>query len=34
MPNYDHQNLEEISFLIGNKTAENFNLEIDTLTLE
>ena len=34
MPNYPGQSMEEIAFLIANKTAENFALEIDRIELE
>ncbi|MEM9077613.1 MAG: CIA30 family protein [Bacteroidota bacterium] len=34
IPNYDKKTIEEIGFLIGNKTAEDFNLEIDHIALE
>jgi hypothetical protein len=34
IPNYDNESIEEIAFLIGNKKAENFKLEIDTIVLE
>jgi hypothetical protein len=34
LPNYPGQVLEEIAFLIANKTAENFALEIDRIELE
>ena len=33
MPNYPGKTLEEIAFLISNKKAEDFNLEIDWITL-
>lgn len=33
LPNYPGQVLEEIAFLIGNKRAEAFSLEIDSITL-
>ncbi len=33
MPNYDGESIEEIAFLIGNKKAESFKLEIDTIVL-
>jgi hypothetical protein len=29
--NFSSQNIEEIAFLIGNKTAEKFKLEIDKI---
>lgn len=31
--NYDNESIEEIAFLIGNKKAEAFNLEIDSIVL-
>ncbi len=34
LPNYPNKNLEEVAFLIGNKVAENFKLEIDTIILK
>lgn len=34
MPNYSNNSIEEIAFLIGNKKAENFKLEIDAITLK
>lgn len=34
MPNYPGQKLEEIAFLIGNKKAEAFRLEIEEIILE
>ncbi|WP_350287539.1 CIA30 family protein [uncultured Croceitalea sp.] len=34
MSNFDHQQLTEIGFLIGNKKAERFTLEIDAIWLE
>ena len=34
IPNYDGQSMEEIAFLIGNKKKENFELLIDSITLE
>jgi len=34
LPNYPGQVLEEIAFLIANKTEENFALEIDRIELE
>ncbi|WP_396143897.1 CIA30 family protein [Flavobacterium sp.] len=34
LPNYDGQSLEEIAFLIGNKTNENFELLIDKIEVE
>ncbi len=33
IPNYPGTTLEEIAFLIGNKTAEQFKLEIDSISL-
>lgn len=33
-PNYDKKAIEEIAFLIANKKAERFNLEIDSILLE
>mgnify|MGYP000648585064 CR=1 FL=1 len=32
--NFSSESIEELSFLIGNKTAENFKLEIDTMYLQ
>ncbi len=32
--NYDKESIEEIAFLIGNKKAEAFTLEIDAIVLE
>jgi NADH dehydrogenase [ubiquinone] 1 alpha subcomplex assembly factor 1 len=32
--NFSSESIEEIAFLIGNKTAENFKLEIDTVYLQ
>jgi hypothetical protein len=32
--NFSSESIEEIAFLIGNKTAENFKLEIDTIYLQ
>jgi NADH dehydrogenase [ubiquinone] 1 alpha subcomplex assembly factor 1 len=32
--NFGSESIEEIAFLIGNKTAENFKLEIDTMYLQ
>lgn len=32
--NYDHESIEEIAFLIGNKKEESFKIEIDSITLE
>ncbi len=34
MPNYPGEQMEEVGFLIGNKKAESFQLEIDWLRLE
>lgn len=34
MPNYPMVNLEEIAFLIANKKAESFQLQLDWITLE
>ncbi|WP_111881592.1 CIA30 family protein [Aequorivita sp. CIP111184] len=34
MPNYDNESIEEIAFLIGNKMAEDFKLEIDSIVLK
>ncbi|MEM9361330.1 MAG: CIA30 family protein [Bacteroidota bacterium] len=34
IPNYDKDTIEEIGFLIGNKTAEEFKLEIEFIGLE
>lgn len=34
LPNFDRDQLQEISILIGNKRAENFSLEIDRIWLE
>jgi hypothetical protein len=34
LPNYDGSNLEEIAFLIGNKTDENFQLMIDKIEVK
>ena len=31
--NYDDEGIEEIAFLIGNKKAEAFKLEIDSIVL-
>ncbi len=33
LPNYPRKTLEEVAFLIGNKVAENFRLEIDSIVL-
>ena len=32
-PNYSKESLEEIAFLIGNKKAEGFKVEIDSIIL-
>jgi NADH dehydrogenase [ubiquinone] 1 alpha subcomplex assembly factor 1 len=32
--NFSSESIEELAFLIGNKTAENFKLEIDTIYLQ
>jgi NADH dehydrogenase [ubiquinone] 1 alpha subcomplex assembly factor 1 len=32
--NFSSESIEELAFLIGNKTAENFKLEIDTMYLK
>ena len=32
--NFSSESIEEIAFLIGNKTAENFKLEIDSIHLQ
>lgn len=34
MSNFDQQQLEEMGFLIGNKKADSFTLEIDSIWLE
>lgn len=34
MPNYDGQQMSQISFLIANKKAESFRLELESLRLE
>ena len=34
IPNYPAETVEELAFLIGNKKAESFQLEIDSITLE
>ncbi|RKS53742.1 complex I intermediate-associated protein 30 (CIA30) [Gillisia mitskevichiae] len=34
MPNYDKESIEEIAFLIGNKKAESFKLEIESIVLK
>jgi len=33
IPNYDRESIEEIAFLISNKKAENFKLEIASIIL-
>ncbi|MHA7942866.1 CIA30 family protein [Formosa sp. 3Alg 14/1] len=33
MPNYDQDGIEEVAFLIGNKKAEDFKLEIESIVL-
>ena len=33
LPNYDHESIEEISFLIGNEKVEDFKLKIDSIIL-
>jgi hypothetical protein len=33
-PNYDGEQMEMVAFLIGNKKAEAFNLEIDSIVLK
>lgn len=33
-PNYSADGIEEIAFLIGNKRAESFKLEIDAISLK
>ena len=33
MSNYDHESIEEIAFLFGNKKEEDFHLEIDSIVL-
>jgi len=34
MPNYDKGSIEEVAFLIGNKKAETFKLEIESIVLK
>tara|TARA_R100001369_G_scaffold36196_1_gene61516 strand:- start:11569 stop:12102 length:534 start_codon:yes stop_codon:yes gene_type:complete len=34
MPNYDKESIEEVAFLIGNKKAETFKLEIESIVLK
>ena len=34
IPNFDANSIEEVAFLIGNKTAEHFKLEIDSIVLK
>lgn len=34
IPNYDGNQMEMLAFLIGNKKAESFNLEIDSIVLK
>ncbi|MEL0650705.1 CIA30 family protein [Algibacter sp. TI.3.09] len=34
IPNFDANSIEEVAFLIGNKTAEDFKLEIDSIILK
>ncbi|SFB85272.1 Complex I intermediate-associated protein 30 (CIA30) [Algibacter lectus] len=34
IPNFDANSIEEVAFLIGNKTAEDFKLEIDSIVLK
>ncbi len=34
IPNYDRESIEEIAFLIGNKKAEDFKLEIASIILK
>ena len=34
LPNFEGQQIEEVSFLISNKKAENFKLLIDSISLE
>ncbi|WP_245925554.1 CIA30 family protein [Algibacter marinivivus] len=34
IPNYDGSHMEVLAFLIGNKKAESFSLEIDTIVLK
>ncbi|WP_434037526.1 CIA30 family protein [Formosa sp. 4Alg 33] len=33
MPNYDQDGIEEVAFLVGNKKAEDFKLEIESIVL-
>ncbi|MEM8508410.1 MAG: CIA30 family protein [Bacteroidota bacterium] len=33
LPNFDHTTLEELTFLIGNKKAQEFRLVLDTIAL-
>ncbi|MGS0527822.1 CIA30 family protein [Zobellia nedashkovskayae] len=34
IPNYDGNSIQEVAFLIGNKKAENFKLEIGSIVLK
>ena len=34
IPNFEHSQIEEIAFLIGNKKAESFELKIDKIEVE
>ena len=34
IPNFDANSIEEVAFLIGNKTAEDFKLEINSIVLK
>jgi len=34
IPNFDANSIEEVAFLIGNKTAEGFKLEINSIVLK
>jgi NADH dehydrogenase [ubiquinone] 1 alpha subcomplex assembly factor 1 len=34
LPNYNSERMQEVAFLIGNKKAENFRLEVSSITLE
>lgn len=34
MPNFDADTIEQIAFLIGNKTKENFSLQIKSISLQ
>ena len=34
LPNFSSKNIEEITFLIGNKKEESFQLEIDKIYLK